>query len=68
MWVCFWPFVQTLNFAFIAEKNRVVVVSIASFIWAVYLSYAHHHEGLNLSNILQRKLASKEPKDSSEQN
>lgn len=34
-----WPIVQTLNFAFVKESNRVPVTSVVSFFWAVYLSY-----------------------------
>nr|XP_021186598.2 mpv17-like protein [Helicoverpa armigera] len=37
--VVFWPVVQTLNFYFISEKNRIVFVSVASFIWTVYLAH-----------------------------
>lgn len=37
--LCFWPIFQTLNFAFIPERNRVVAVSCASFLWTIFLSY-----------------------------
>lgn len=37
--ICFWPIFQTLNFSFIKEKNRVVAVSMASFMWTIFLSY-----------------------------
>ncbi|KAF9798170.1 hypothetical protein SFRURICE_019680 [Spodoptera frugiperda] len=37
--VFYWPLVQTLNFYFIAENNRIIFVSAASFIWTVYLSH-----------------------------
>ncbi|KAF9418044.1 hypothetical protein HW555_005028 [Spodoptera exigua] len=37
--VLYWPSVQTLNFYFISEKNRIIFVSLASFIWTVYLSH-----------------------------
>ncbi|CAH1641486.1 unnamed protein product [Spodoptera littoralis] len=37
--VFYWPLVQTLNFYFIAEKNRIIFVSAASFVWTVYLSH-----------------------------
>ena len=40
--MCFWPIVQTLNFAYVAERNRVVVVSAGSFVWTAFLSYMHH--------------------------
>ncbi|KZS01642.1 Uncharacterized protein APZ42_001636 [Daphnia magna] len=39
MGVKFWPIVQTLNFALVPEKNRVVFVGLASFVWTTYLSF-----------------------------
>lgn len=37
--VVFWPTAQTLNFYFISEKNRIIFVSAASFVWTVYLAH-----------------------------
>lgn len=37
--VCVWPFVQTVNFYLIPEKNRVPFVSVCSFMWTVFLAY-----------------------------
>lgn len=37
--LCFWPIFQTMNFAFVKEKNRVVAISLASFMWTIFLSY-----------------------------
>lgn len=37
--VCVWPVVQTINFTFIKEKNRVPFVSIASLLWTTFLAY-----------------------------
>lgn len=37
--VVFWPTAQTLNFYFVSEKNRIVFVSAASFVWTVYLAH-----------------------------
>ncbi|XP_063706801.1 mpv17-like protein [Culicoides brevitarsis] len=37
--VCVWPVVQTINFSFIAEKNRVPFVSMASLLWTTFLAY-----------------------------
>lgn len=53
--VCFWPLVQTVNFAYVPERNRVVVVSMASFMWTVFLSYMHHIDQDSLPTFLQRK-------------
>lgn len=41
----FWPFVQTMNFAYVPERNRVVVVAVGSFVWTTFLSYMHHSNG-----------------------
>ncbi|KAK8736126.1 hypothetical protein OTU49_004835 [Cherax quadricarinatus] len=53
--VCIWPVLQTVNFAYVAEKNRVVVVSIASFMWTIFLSYMHRLDQNSLPQFLQRK-------------
>ncbi|XP_034256893.1 mpv17-like protein isoform X2 [Thrips palmi] len=37
--VCVWPFVQTVNFRFIPEKNQIPFVSLCSFLWTVFLAY-----------------------------
>ncbi|KAG6449079.1 hypothetical protein O3G_MSEX005843 [Manduca sexta] len=37
--VVFWPTAQTINFYFVSEKNRIVFVSLASFVWTVYLAH-----------------------------
>ncbi|XP_047498146.1 mpv17-like protein [Penaeus chinensis] len=52
--VCFWPVVQTVNFAYVPEKNRVVVVSVASFVWTIFLSYMHHFDQEMLPLFLKR--------------
>lgn len=46
---------QTVNFAYVAEKNRVVVVSVASFMWTIFLSYMHHVQQDALPAFLRRK-------------
>uniref|UniRef100_A0A0P4WFS6 Mpv17-like protein n=1 Tax=Scylla olivacea TaxID=85551 RepID=A0A0P4WFS6_SCYOL len=55
--VCFWPVVQTFNFAYVAEKNRVVVVSVASFMWTIFLSYMHHMQQDSLPGFLHKKIS-----------
>ncbi|XP_012350589.1 mpv17-like protein [Apis laboriosa] len=37
--VCVWPILQTVNFFFIPEHNRVVYVSCCSLIWTSFLAY-----------------------------
>ncbi|KAJ8709719.1 hypothetical protein PYW08_009723 [Mythimna loreyi] len=37
--VIFWPTVQTMNFYLISDKNRVVFVSAASFVWTVFMAH-----------------------------
>lgn len=37
--VCVWPVLQTINFAFVPESNRVVFVSLCSLLWTSFLAY-----------------------------
>ncbi|XP_068209511.1 PXMP2/4 family protein 4-like [Palaemon carinicauda] len=37
-----WPILHTLNFTLVPEKNRVMAISLGSFLWMVFLSYMHH--------------------------
>lgn len=37
--VCFWPVMQTINFLYVPERNRVIFVSCGSVVWACFLSY-----------------------------
>ncbi|XP_068215485.1 PXMP2/4 family protein 4-like [Palaemon carinicauda] len=53
--MCVWPVIQTLNFAYVAERNRVVVVSVASFMWTIFLSYMHHLDQETLPAFLRKK-------------
>ncbi|CAL4184394.1 unnamed protein product [Meganyctiphanes norvegica] len=53
--VWFWPFIQIINFGYVPERNRVVVVSCASFVWTVFLSYMHHFKGQTLWEIMHHK-------------
>lgn len=39
--IFFWPVLQTINFAFVPEKNRVPYVSACSLVWCCFLSYMH---------------------------
>ncbi|XP_018568056.1 mpv17-like protein isoform X1 [Anoplophora glabripennis] len=39
--ICFWPVLQTINFCYIKEKNRVPFVSMCSLIWCCFLAYMH---------------------------
>ncbi|XP_076159979.1 mpv17-like protein [Ptiloglossa arizonensis] len=43
--VCVWPVLQTINFFFIPEHNRVVYVSCCSLIWTSFLAYMKAREG-----------------------
>jgi len=52
---CYWPFVQTFNFYYVAERNRVMVVSMGSFLWTVFLSYMHHSDCQALPNFFRPK-------------
>lgn len=55
--LCFWPIFQTLNFAFVPERNRVVAISCASFLWTIFLSYVKQmdEDRLKEQGLLKRK-------------
>ncbi|CAG7661331.1 unnamed protein product [Allacma fusca] len=36
---CIWPIIQTVNFAFMKERNRVPFTAAFSFLWTVFLSF-----------------------------
>nr|XP_023019798.1 protein sym-1-like [Leptinotarsa decemlineata] len=58
-WVgaCVWPVVQTINFCYIPEKNRVPFVSVCSLVWCCFLAYMHQleieHKELELTKSLK---------------
>lgn len=37
--VVFWPTVQTVNFYFVSPKNRIIFVSMASFVWTIFMCH-----------------------------
>lgn len=43
--LCVWPFIQTLNYTVIPERNRVPFVSLCSLAWTTFLAYMKHLEG-----------------------
>lgn len=45
--VIFWPTAQTINFYCVSEKNRIIFVSMASFVWTVYLAHMKAKEQKN---------------------
>lgn len=40
----YWPFVQTINFSLVPERNRAPVVGVASLLWVSFLSYMKRQE------------------------
>ncbi|XP_074031240.1 mpv17-like protein [Leptinotarsa decemlineata] len=54
---CVWPVVQTINFCYIPEKNRVPFVSVCSLVWCCFLAYMHQleieHKELELTKSLK---------------
>lgn len=61
--VCFWPIVQTLNFTFIPERNRIVFVSVISTIWTSFLAYIKYLEESNEDVLLGGRLRLASPAD-----
>ncbi|KAJ3643015.1 hypothetical protein Zmor_025756 [Zophobas morio] len=39
--ICVWPFLQTINFCFVPERNRVPYTSACSLVWCCFLAYMH---------------------------
>ncbi|XP_012273100.1 mpv17-like protein isoform X2 [Orussus abietinus] len=52
--VCVWPFLQTINFLLIPEKNRVVYVSFCSLMWTSFLAYMKSLETKQLQRERER--------------
>jgi protein Mpv17 len=42
--IIFWPVIQTINYAFMKESNRVPFVAVVSFFWTLFLAYMQHLE------------------------
>ncbi|XP_055844199.1 mpv17-like protein isoform X2 [Episyrphus balteatus] len=42
--VCVWPFLATINFSLIPERNRVPFISMCSLLWTIFLAYMKHLE------------------------
>ncbi|XP_015604493.1 mpv17-like protein isoform X2 [Cephus cinctus] len=52
--VCVWPILQTINFAVVPERNRVVYVSVCSLMWTSFLAYMKSLEAKQLKkNVMQ---------------
>lgn len=49
--MCVWPFLQTINFLLVPEKNRVVYVSICSLMWTSFLAYMKAMESRRIPEI-----------------
>ncbi|KAK9873335.1 hypothetical protein WA026_022141 [Henosepilachna vigintioctopunctata] len=43
--LCYWPIVQTVNFSYIPEKNRVPFLSLCGMAWTVFLSFVLDRKG-----------------------
>lgn len=42
--IIFWPVIQTINYAFMKESNRVPFVAVVSFFWTLFLAYMQQLE------------------------
>uniref|UniRef100_A0A182JR26 Mpv17-like protein n=1 Tax=Anopheles christyi TaxID=43041 RepID=A0A182JR26_9DIPT len=49
--LAYWPFIQTINFAFIPERNRVPFVAVCSFVWTVFLASIKRNDITNENNL-----------------
>ncbi|CAL7947484.1 unnamed protein product [Xylocopa violacea] len=49
--VCVWPILQTINFFFVPEHNRVVYVSFCSLMWTSFLAYMKTREAKKKNHL-----------------
>ncbi|GAB0094446.1 SYM1 [Sergentomyia squamirostris] len=42
--VCFWPVIQTINFTYVPERNRVPFVAAGSLVWTIFLAYMNQFD------------------------
>ncbi|CAH0556166.1 unnamed protein product [Brassicogethes aeneus] len=59
--ICVWPFLQTINFCYVPERNRVPYVSVCSLGWSTFLAYMHQlkmkkAQEVDLHEIPQQKI------------
>ncbi|XP_070491783.1 PXMP2/4 family protein 3-like [Chironomus tepperi] len=52
--IVFWPVIQTINYAFMKESNRVPFVAVVSFFWTLFLAYMKQLEtGNKLEDVVK---------------
>ncbi|XP_060527962.1 mpv17-like protein [Cylas formicarius] len=49
--ICVWPVLQTINFMYVKEKNRVPFVSLCSLVWCCFLAYMYELELTQQRNL-----------------
>ncbi|XP_034837138.1 mpv17-like protein 2 [Maniola hyperantus] len=64
----FWPTAQTINFYLVSEKNRIVFVSVASFVWTTFMAHMKAKElaggegsGVKAENDEESEIKTKDP-------
>ncbi|XP_045780262.1 mpv17-like protein [Maniola jurtina] len=63
----FWPTAQTINFYLVPEKNRIVFVSVASFVWTIFMAHMKAKEQVGGKDIevktefIEKIIKSKDP-------
>ena len=50
-----WPILQTINFAMVPERNRLIYVSICSLMWTIFLAYAKRQETIGQKKMPEVK-------------
>ncbi|KAG0712068.1 PXMP2/4 family protein 4 [Chionoecetes opilio] len=50
-----WPLIQSLNFGLVPAKNRVMAMSLGSFLWMVFISYMQHTRADDLPEGLSQR-------------
>lgn len=54
--LCVWPVLQTINFRYVSEKNRVPYVSAASLVWTSFLAYMKQLDAKKIKEAKQQKV------------
>lgn len=39
----YWPVVQTINFTFVPDRNRIVFVSLCGLLWVIFLAFVDEY-------------------------
>ncbi|KAL5276318.1 hypothetical protein ACFFRR_001889 [Megaselia abdita] len=53
--LCVWPILQTINYSFVPERNRLIYVSVCSLIWTSFLAYVKQMDAAHLAEFKEHQ-------------